>query len=262
MLSSAVLVPVAVYVIIRGGWWYLGFALVLVTVATWEYVRMLRRLSYGSPYVFAMGLACAVLVTFYLSTPSYLQLAVAGLLLISLAWHILSDPSRTMLENWLLPLAGALYIGWFAGHSILLRALPRGAVRLLGVVAINICADVGAYFVGRAWGKRPLLPRWSPKKTWEGLAGGVGAAIVGGGLFYGLGGIGWVHGVILGLLLSTLSPFGDLGVSMIKRRAGVKDSSHLIPGHGGVLDRLDSMLVSVVVGYYYQALTIGAFPAS
>jgi phosphatidate cytidylyltransferase len=101
-----------------------------------------------------------------------------------------------------------------------------------------------------------MAPHLSPKKTWEGWIGGLSVAIVGSTVIAGLGGFDWIHGAVLGLLIAALAPFGDLGVSMIKRQAGVEDSSKLIPGHGGVFDRLDSLLVASVVGYYYVLLVI------
>ena len=117
-----------------------------------------------------------------------------------------------------------------------------------------IVADSAAYFVGRRFGKRKMSPRVSPKKTWEGFVGGVivtpifGALV---GLLPAAQVITPLHGAILGLLISLIGPIGDLGESVIKRQAGVKDSSNLIPGHGGILDRTDSVLVSSAVGYYY-----------
>jgi phosphatidate cytidylyltransferase len=103
-----------------------------------------------------------------------------------------------------------------------------------------------------------MAPHLSPSKTWEGYAGDVVSGILAGTLLFGLSGLGFVHGAVLGLLLGALTPIGDLGVSMIKRQARVKDTGRLIPGHGGALDRADSLLVAAVVGYYYHVWVMGA----
>jgi phosphatidate cytidylyltransferase len=120
-------------------------------------------------------------------------------------------------------------------------------------------ADSGAYFVGRAWGRRKLAPTLSPGKTWEGYLAG----IVTGGLLTWLLATLWpkvagvqttlsgTHGLILGVVVAVVAPLGDLAVSMIKRSVDVKDSSSIIPGHGGALDRVDSVLWAAVIGYYY-----------
>jgi phosphatidate cytidylyltransferase len=257
VISAAVLLPTVLFLLFRGGWWFFGLILVMMTLATWEYVRMLRRLAYHPLYVFAILMVWAILTSFYLSE-SYLQPAIAFVLFASLSWHILRDHTSTRVENWLLPLAGALYIGWTGGHFLLLRALPQGAYRLFTTLGITWLADTGAYFIGKAWGKHRMAPRLSPKKTWEGLIGGVVVALISGPILFRLFGFDWWHGAILGLLLSTLTPLGDIGVSMIKRQAGVKDSGNLIPGHGGAFDRVDSLLITVILGYYYHVWVIGA----
>jgi phosphatidate cytidylyltransferase len=117
-------------------------------------------------------------------------------------------------------------------------------------------ADTFAYFVGRAIGRRKLWPRHSPKKTWEGLAGGVGGGMFGAWLAAALGGLWWPGAVVLGAVVAIIALFGDLAESMMKRQVGVKDSSNLFPGHGGFLDRIDSLLFVNVVIYYY-AVWIG-----
>jgi phosphatidate cytidylyltransferase len=260
ILSAAVLIPVLLFCMYQGGWWFFAFITVLMTLATWEYVRMLHRLDYHAQHVFAVALVWVVLADSLFPTRGYLRPGVALLLVGSLCWHILRDRSGTTVENWLLPLAGALYIGWSAGHMLLLRALPQGAYRVFTVVCTMALADTGAFFVGRSLGKHRMAPRLSPKKTWEGMVGGIVLGAITGSVLTSLGGQGWVHGLVLGLLLSTLGPMGDLGESMIKRRAGVKDSSNLIPGHGGAFDRVDSMLVAGVIGYYYMVWVMGVVP--
>jgi phosphatidate cytidylyltransferase len=120
-------------------------------------------------------------------------------------------------------------------------------------------ADSGAYFVGKRWGRRRMAPRLSPKKTWEGyLAGIVTGAVSGAGLaaLWRLGAgsqssLTAVRGLELGLLLAIVTPLGDLGISMMKREIGVKDTGGLIPGHGGALDRTDSWVWAGVIAYYF-----------
>lgn len=256
VLSALVLIPTVVLLLIKGGWWFFGLVLIMLSAATYEYVRMLRYLGYVPSYVFAIGLVWALLCYFFLAE-SYMRPTLTLVILASLAWHVLGDRTTTPTENWLLPLGGALYIGWLGGHMLLLRALPQGDRRLLAAFAITWLADSGAYFVGRAWGKHPLAPRLSPKKTWEGFVGGVITGMVSGALLGSLGAMSRIQGALLGLLLSVITPLGDLGVSLIKRQAGLKDTSSLIPGHGGVFDRIDSLLVTAVIGYYYNVLLVG-----
>lgn len=251
LISSIVILPVFLGLVFLGGWWFFAVILVVATLATWEYIRMLRHHGYRAPYAFAMLVVWAILGDFVLAHLGFLQPILACLLFVSLCWHVLGDRTSTKLENWLLPFGGAFYIGWMTGHMLLLRALPRGQVLVFLSFAAIWLADSAAYFVGRAWGKHLLAPRLSPKKTWEGMVGGMVVSTAGSAVIAWLSGLGWVHGALIGLLISTLAPMGDLGVSMIKRQVAVKDTSNLIPGHGGVLDRIDSLLIAAFVGYYY-----------
>jgi len=257
LLTAAVVLPAVLFLLFKGGWWFFVPVFLLLTAAAWEYVRMLRRLEYHPPYAFAILVVWSILFCFFLSAQSTLQALLALLLFLSLSWHVLRDRTPTPVENWLLPLAGALYIGWTGGHVLLILTLPQGSYRLFAAFGMVWLADSAAYFAGRAWGKHPLAPRLSPKKTWEGYFAGIVAAVVLGPVLTGLGGFGWGHGAILGLLLATLSPIGDLGVSMIKRRVGVKDTGDLLPGHGGAFDRMDSLLIAAIIGYYYYVWVMG-----
>lgn len=140
---------------------------------------------------------------------------------------------------------GVLYVGALGGHLLLLRIEPQGARWLALALAATFATDTGAYAVGRALGRHRLAPRLSPHKTWEGAVGGfvAGALVAGGG--------GWalnldppvVTAVALALVLPPAAEAGDLLESALKRRAAIKDFSHLLPGHGGLLDRLDSVLL-------------------
>uniref|UniRef100_A0A7V1ZIT0 Phosphatidate cytidylyltransferase n=1 Tax=Thermoanaerobaculum aquaticum TaxID=1312852 RepID=A0A7V1ZIT0_9BACT len=149
---------------------------------------------------------------------------------------------------------GGIYLGWLGSYLIAVRKLQEGAYLTLMLYGCVAFSDSAAYFVGRAWGRHRLSPHVSPKKTWEGYVGSVIGGAIFGALVSGLPDtqvLTWGHGAVIGLLIGALGTLGDLGISAIKRQVGAKDSSHLIPGHGGILDRTDSVLVSAAIGYYY-----------
>jgi phosphatidate cytidylyltransferase len=143
------------------------------------------------------------------------------------------------------------YVAGGAAFGVMLALDPdQGADRLVAVLATAVAVDIGGYLAGVSFGRHPMAPRVSPKKTWEGLAGSVIAACaVAAGTFVWLLDAPWWQGVVFGLLLCPVAVIGDLAESAMKRDAGVKDSGTLLPGHGGMLDRLDSLLLSAPVGW-------------
>jgi phosphatidate cytidylyltransferase len=150
------------------------------------------------------------------------------------------------LSRFLRLFGGGFYLGGFLGCMLLLAGLAQGRLLLVYLIAVVAAADTGAYFTGRRFGRHKMAPRISPKKTLEGLAGGlILAGLLGAGFSaLLLSGIGPAAGGLLGLSLGGLSVLGDLFESLMKRVAGVKDSGALLPGHGGVLDRLDGLLLA------------------
>ena len=142
------------------------------------------------------------------------------------------------------------YIPFLAGFAVAVATSPGGVLWLFSGVVIVVCVDVAAYATGLSLGRTPLAPKISPKKTWEGFAGSLLAALLAGvllGIF--LLGLTWWQGVIVGALLVGSATLGDLIESLIKRDLGIKDISSWLPGHGGFLDRLDSMLPSMAMLY-------------
>ncbi|MFN8576668.1 MAG: phosphatidate cytidylyltransferase [Candidatus Sericytochromatia bacterium] len=145
-----------------------------------------------------------------------------------------------------------IYLGFFPSYIILLRALPNGAELLIGVLVSGAFSDMGAFFAGKSLGKTPFVQELSPNKTLEGAIGGaIACTAMFMTLNYFLIHLAWYHSLIIGVIVSIIAPMGDLIESLFKRDVGVKDSGNLIPGHGGMLDRVDSYIFTSFPVYYY-----------
>jgi phosphatidate cytidylyltransferase len=165
---------------------------------------------------------------------------------------------ETWLQSWGWTLAGILYLGWMVGHYVMLRQMDHGRELVILAIFTTFACDTSAFFIGRAWGRHHMTPRISPHKTWEGAAGGfAGAVAAAAALCYLLNLSDWtlplsyLEAVGAGCLVGVAAQLGDLLESLLKRRAGVKDSGNLLPGHGGVLDRIDSLVFTGVIVYYF-----------
>jgi phosphatidate cytidylyltransferase len=158
--------------------------------------------------------------------------------------------------DWAWTLAGILYIGWLLSHYVSLRGLEHGREWVLFALVVTFVSDTMAYFIGRAWGRHKMAPAISPKKSWEGAAGGLAGAVIAALLLTMLPGLplGYAAAVPLALAVSVFGQVGDLFESMYKRYSGIKDSGRWLPGHGGFLDRMDSVLFAGAVVYYYVIL--------
>lgn len=169
-----------------------------------------------------------------------------------------------LLQSWAWTLAGILYMGWMLGHYVMLRQLEHGRELVIMAVFTTFACDTAAYFVGRAWGRHHMAPKVSPHKTWEGSAGGFLGAVAAAAALRFLLNLGdwslplsYVEAVGVGCLVGVVAQIGDLAESLLKRRAGVKDSGNLLPGHGGVLDRIDSLVFTGVIVYYFVLWVVG-----
>jgi phosphatidate cytidylyltransferase len=219
----------------------------------------------GLPLPMLVGLAATgcLLATFHWSGGAYEHPVIVAALLVMLVVPLVKNDSVAQsLTDSAVTVFGMLYIGVTLGHVLLTRALPDGAALSLFLVVVTWCSDIGAYYVGTLLGSHRLAPRISPNKTVEGLLGGwvlatvaaFGARSLGAQIF------STVDCVILGTLLTGAGMVGDLAESAFKRSAGVKDSGALLPGHGGILDRLDSLLFTAPTFYYYVAWVKGISP--
>jgi phosphatidate cytidylyltransferase len=204
-----------------------------------------------------MEVGVLLVVTTRVYLQNYATPALTLVVLVAITWHLVQYEKgrREAGLEFTITVAGVLYLGWIGAYLVELRHLPDGLWWFFLVLPSVWLADSFAYFVGVRFGKHLLSPRLSPKKTWEGYWGGVFFGTLGtmgiGLLMTSLGGpiIPWWKGLILGAVLSSLTTLGDLGESMLKRYAGVKDSGTILPGHGGALDRIDSWLWGGALGY-------------
>jgi phosphatidate cytidylyltransferase len=178
-------------------------------------------------------------------------LLLASGVMISLIWLLGRPKKEGAFIGWAWTIAGILYIGWLLSHFVALRGLEDGRNWVFFALFVTFASDTTAFFVGRALGRHKLAPKVSPGKTWEGTIAGVLGAIIASLLFSLLIPVGYWQMVVLGILVSTFGQLGDLVESLLKRNMGVKDSSKIIPGHGGFLDRIDSVVFAGVVVYYY-----------
>lgn len=250
VLSAAIMLPIVAAVVYLGGLWLFALMAAVLALAAWEFRAMMRKGGFR-PEALSLYLAlAAVLILMQGQWDAYLPLALTALFILTLSWQLLLPGRTTPTADWALALAMGLYLGWMGGHFLRIRALDNGLAWIAIALVTTWVSDSGAYFVGTWFGRHKLAPRLSPKKTWEGIFGGWLTAEIAGVLLGRLAGLTLPQGLLIGLAVAVLAPFGDLSISMMKRQVGVKDSGNLIPGHGGMLDRLDSLLFVVPAVYY------------
>ncbi|MAE93333.1 MAG: hypothetical protein CL910_01595 [Deltaproteobacteria bacterium] len=277
LFTAAILIPPLLYVIYQGGPWVLGTVLIITMIGLAEFYDMIEAKGADPLRTFGMTAAAALQVVAYLGSEYLatllLSVVLLGVMVAQLGKARIADALASISGTFF----GVFYVGWLLSHAIVLRNFDQqvaarfGADAAIGIdprvgffylfftIVVVIGGDVGAYFAGRAYGKRKLAPRISPNKTVEGALGAVAA-----GIFFGLGlkaffdaqaphlssGFGYGFGLVLCVVLSIVGLLGDLVESLLKRDAKVKDSGGLLPGMGGVLDRIDSNLLAIPVMYY------------
>jgi len=261
--TAALLIP-AVYAIIRylPSW---AFTLLIAgggSMALYE----LYRMTFGernNHYLIGLGLVttAAIIGRTHLNLP-LTDIVMASTLATVVAMLFLSTPLDDRFKDLTVTIFGMLYIGMTLSSLVFTRALPSGEWLVLFLAVVTWAGDIGAYYVGSLWGRHRLAPSLSPKKSAEGLAGGIAFAIVAALLAqrWALPLLSVTDALILGFLLTGAGSAGDLCESAIKRSVGVKDSGGILPGHGGMLDRLDSLLFTAPAFYYYVVLVRGLSP--
>ena len=261
LVSAVVLLPVFLLIVIKApGWMFNTLVVVASAAALWELVRLFEQA--GRPVDRGLALVAGVAVTASFATarlvdpfalPVFSLLIAVVAVLAAPVWRGTPDVARS--ANTLLAIT---YIGWLLGFGILLHHTSAlGDELLLYVVGVTWIGETAAYVVGSTMGRHKLAPAISPKKSVEGAVAQLVASVatgaaVGAWLLPTCGAGVWLGG---GALLGVVGQFGDLAESAIKRSAGTKDTGALIPGHGGVLDRIDSLLFNLPAFYYFSRLT-------
>lgn len=255
--SGAVIIVFGFLLVIAGGWIFTIGAALILTLAAWEYASMFRKGGFA-PAVYLVTAA-----TFFTACAArfenfeFFLLGISLFTLASITWHVFTYASheQTAAIDLAADLSALVFIALMGSYIVRLRFLPNGFFWLLIAIAPAGISDIGAFLIGSAIGRHKLAPQLSPGKTIEGYLGGL---LTAGATGWAVGAIASLYttsisasdGLIIGMVVGILCPLGDLGKSILKRQFSLKDTSSLIPGHGGVLDRVDTWLWAGVVSYY------------
>ena len=267
--SAAVGIPLLLIVTWAGGLWFLALVSAAASIGALEMAAMARRRGRRPAGLFAAAWSAALVVAAYTAAAGGKEDAAirasAALAVVSVAGLIAALPvvlwrsqPREAAADWAMTSGAALYPGILLAYAPLLRILDDGFLWVVILLGAVFTADTAAFFVGRRFGSRRMAPRISPGKTWEGTAAGLAAAGAACAILAAAVGLD-LHPALaagLGVVVGMVAVLGDLAESMVKRACGVKDSGALVPGHGGVLDRLDSIVFNLPLVYHFAAWTV------
>jgi phosphatidate cytidylyltransferase len=286
VLSGTVLLALVLAAIWLRGPLLLALVAIAAVLAAHEFYTIVRRAGYRPWYPAGLALALLFALRSYIAGDLFAGVTYAGpgvaaevmavtlvlvlaLVRMGAAWARSGElaardsaelSGRSPYLVWAdlgLTLAGAFYTGGLIGYAPLLASLPEtpthgdGVAWMLAVLLCTAACDTGAYFVGSVLGRHKMIPHISPGKTWEGLGGAILGAVAAALALCAMLKIQWWEALLLGLLVCVAAVSGDLCESLLKRAAGVKDSGTIIPGHGGVLDRIDSILFVLLAVYWF-----------
>ena len=234
-------------------WTFVVVVAAAIALGVHEVVAALRRIGARPPKAPLVVGGTAMVALAYTAGADGLVLALALTVLGCLAWR-LADPAEGFLRDVAASAFTAAYVPFLAGFATLMAVPDDGALRVTAFIALVVCSDTGGYVAGVLLGRHPMAPTVSPKKSWEGFAGSLLAAGTGGAIMFAtMFDAAPLLGAVFGVAVVCTATLGDLGESMVKRDIGIKDMGTLLPGHGGVMDRLDSLLPTAPVAYVLLA---------
>ncbi len=261
VLSAVIFIPVPLILLIIGGFAWGVLIAIAAGIGAYEYYKMGLARGYKPQTVAGVAASVVLCLGLGLGWPM-IGLGIAALAVLAMAaLEVRRQNPSGSIANMAVGVFGLIYVGGFLSHAVLIRNYletdAEGIFFMLIALAASMLCDTGAYFVGRAYGRRKLIPGVSPGKTVEGTLGGIASGIITVCVIKLIAGIfmevpfGWGLAILLGGLITIAGVIGDLVESMMKRDAGVKDSGNVIPGHGGLMDRLDALLWAVPATYYF-----------
>ncbi|HXV14039.1 MAG TPA: phosphatidate cytidylyltransferase [Candidatus Krumholzibacteria bacterium] len=266
VVAGVVFVPLFIIITRAGGYAFLALIDLVIVLGMLEFYAMMRAKGMH-PYR-GIGVASGITLSTYIFFRSgqYANFVFTFILIALMGLELARKDNRRAAYHVSTTIFGVIYVAYLSSHFVLLRELPnavgvpysQGASFVFLVVAVTWASDTGAYTIGSLFGSHTLLPRVSRHKTWEGALGGVLFGAVAGWIS-SVSFAGYLkawEGVVIGILSSLVGLLGDLFESMLKRDADIKDTSNLIPGHGGVLDRFDSLLFTAPLIYYFLKFVI------
>lgn len=277
LLTATVLVPSVIYVIFAGGWLYLAVIIGISLLGLREFYGLIEEKGAEPLWGFGLAAGAAIPVVSWFGNEYHATILLTAVLLTVMFVQVAKAQITAALASISGTFFGIFYVSWLISHAIVLRNFhgvvtsrwgsnaaadvppEAGVFYMLFTLSVVVVCDAGAYFAGRAYGKRKLAPQISPGKTVEGALGGIGAGIAAGLVAKAIfdlwwpalsAALGWATALLFGLVLAIVGIIGDLVESLLKRDARTKDTGTLLPGMGGILDRIDSTLLAVPVMYY------------
>lgn len=246
-------IPLLIAVVWFGEPWFTILVAIWGLLAVFEFYRMVTASKVLPLTYFGLIWTLLFILSPHFDYDFLIPLLLTSTVILSLIWLLLRQRKEAAFTSWAWTIAGILYMGWLLSYLIALRGLDDGRNWVFLALFTTFGSDTTAFFIGRALGRHHLAPSISPGKTWEGAIAGVFGAIIVSLILVTLLNlpVNYAQAILLGLLVSIFGQLGDLIESLLKRTMGVKDSGKLLPGHGGFLDRIDSVVFAGVVVYYY-----------
>lgn len=261
VLTAIIMAVIGLPAIIYGGVFYFIVIAIVLAVSAWEFTHMFRAVQFEPrEWIMIGGVLLTATARFFFAEAAIPVMVLS--IMVAMTAHVIAfERGRDQAAlDFCITVAGIVYIGWLGSYLLDIRLLPAGGWWLMFVLPLVWASDTGAYSIGAAYGKHRMSPRISPKKSWEGYFAGIFTSVIVGAFFayaYSTlepqplsGLITPLQGALFGLIIGALTPLGDLGESVFKRQSGMKDSSHILPGHGGFLDRIDSWIWGAPLGFF------------
>ncbi len=259
-LTTLISVPIILACVYFGGIPFLALILGLALIAVNEFYNLMMKKGFFPAYYVGNIITVFFIVFAYYALKRNWEPAHSAILTLAAAAAMISGIFLKREKDTIVDIAvtilGMIYVGWFMSYLFFIRSLTEHGGYLFFLLFTVWAMDVTAYLAGKFFGRTPLLPSISPKKTWEGAIAGFILCLIAAGIFSWTAQLEIWHALILGVLIGIFGQVSDLIESLIKREAGAKDSSDILPGHGGVLDRIDSLILTAPLMYYYVIIFV------